>query len=165
MPQVEAVAKANAEKSGGSFLKTNDMAEAFQDADIVYPKSWAPFAAMEKRTELYGQGDFAGIDALEKELLAQNALHKDWACTEEMMKLTKNQEALYLHCLPADISGVSCKEGEVDASVFERYRNPLYKEASYKPYIIAAMIFLSKFEHPQTTLKALENRAAKRKID
>ena len=36
-------------------------------ADIVYPKSWAPFAAMEKRTELYGNGDTEGIKALEKE--------------------------------------------------------------------------------------------------
>lgn len=165
MPEVEEVAKANAEKSGGSFTKTNDMAEAFKDADIVYPKSWAPFAAMEKRTNLYGEGDFDGINALEKELLAQNATHKDWACTEEMMKLTTDGKALYMHCLPADISGVSCEEGEVDASVFDRYRNPLYKEASYKPYIIAAMIFLSKFENPQATLKALEERAAKRKMD
>jgi knotted carbamoyltransferase YgeW len=165
MSEVEEVAKANAEKSGGSFTKTNNMAEAFKDADIVYPKSWAPFVAMEKRTDLYGNGDFDGIKALEKELLAQNAEHKDWACTEEMMKLTKDGKALYLHCLPADITGVSCKEGEVDASVFDRYRTPLYKEASYKPYIIAAMIFLSKFENPQATLKALEERAAKRKFD
>ena len=141
------------------------MEEAFKDADIVYPKSWAPFVAMEKRTELYGNNDFDGIKALEKELLAQNAQHKDWACTEEMMKLTKDGKALYLHCLPADITGVSCETGEVDASVFDRYRDPLYKEASYKPYIIAAMIFLSKFQDPQRTLKALEERAAKRKFD
>lgn len=49
-----------------------------------------------------------------------------------------------MHCLPADISGVSCKEGEVVASVFDHYRDPLYREASYKPYVIAAMIFLAK---------------------
>lgn len=165
MSDVEEVAKANAQKSGGSFTKTNNMAEAFKDADIVYPKSWAPFKAMEKRTDLYGKGDLEGIKALEKELLAQNANHKDWACTEEMMKLTKDGKALYMHCLPADITGLSCKEGEVDATVFDRYRNPLYKEASYKPYIIAAMMFLSKFENPQATLKALEERATKRKFD
>ena len=99
-----------------------------------------------------------GIKALEKELLAQNAEHKDWACTEELMATTKDGKALYLHCLPADITGVSCEEGEVDASVFDRYRDPLYKEASYKPYIIAAMIFLAKFENPQEILKKLEER-------
>ena len=162
MPEVEEVAKANAAKTGGSFTKTNSMAEAFKDADIVYPKSWAPFAAMEKRTNLYAEGDADGIKALEKELLAQNADHKDWCCTEELMKTTKDGKALYLHCLPADINDVSCKDGEVEASVFDRYRTPLYKEASYKPYIIAAMIFLAKVKDPQATLKALEERGIAR---
>lgn len=163
MPEVEEVAKANAEKNGGSFSKTNDMKEAFKDADIVYPKSWASFAAMEKRTDLYGKGDFEGIDRLEKELLAENATHKDWECTEEMMELTKDGKALYLHCLPADITDVSCKEGEVAASVFDRYRAPLYKQASYKPYIIAAMIFLAKVKDPAKALEELEARAKERK--
>lgn len=158
MPEVEEVARRNAAAAGGSFTRTNSMAEAFKDADIVYPKSWAPFAAMEKRTDLYAAGDSAGIAALEKELLAQNAEHKDWCCTEEMMAATKDGKALYLHCLPADISGVSCADGEVEASVFDRYRNPLYKQASYKPYIIAAMILLAKTADPAATLRHLADR-------
>ena len=162
MPEVEEVAKKNAAASGGTYRKTNSMADAFQDADIVYPKSWAPFAAMEKRTNLYGEGDSEGIKKLEKELLAQNANHKDWCCTEELMKTTKDGKALYLHCLPADINGVSCEDGEVEASVFDRYRTPLYKEASFKPYVIAAMIFLSKVKDPQAVLKALEERGTPR---
>ena len=157
MPEVEEIARANAAATGGSFTKTNSMEEAFRDADIVYPKSWAPFAAMEKRTELYQAGDQDGIKALEKELLAQNAEHKDWTCTEELMKTTRDGKALYLHCLPADISGVSCKEGEVDSSVFDRYLVPLYKQASFKPYIIAAMIFLSKVKDPVSALMDMEN--------
>ena len=48
--------------------------------------------------------------------------------------------------------------------MFDRYRTPLYKEASFKPYIIAAMIFLAKCKDPQATLKALEERAAKREF-
>ena len=162
MPEVEEVARKNAAAAGGKFTKTNSMAEAFKDADIVYPKSWAPFAAMEKRTDLYGKGDFDGINALEQELLAQNANHKDWACTEELMSSTKDGKALYMHCLPADITGVSCKEGEVDASVFDRYRVPLYKEAGFKPYIIAAMMFLAKQKDPAAALKQLESAAKKR---
>jgi len=162
MKDVVDVAEKNAKESGGSFKVTNDMKEAFKDADIVYPKSWAPFAAMEKRTNLYGEGDTEGIKALEKELLAQNAQHKDWACTEEMMKLTKDGKALYMRCLPADITGVSCKEGEVDATVFDRYRDPLYKEASYKPYVIAAMILLEKFKDPAKVLEELQKRGQDR---
>ena len=164
MPEVEEVAKKNAEATGGTFTKTNSMEEAFKDADIVYPKSWAPFAAMEKRTNLYAEGDSEGIKALEKELLKQNAEHKDWCCTEEMMSKTKDGKALYLHCLPADINGVSCEQGEVDASVFDRYRVPLYKEASFKPYIIAAMIFLAKCENPQEMIKKLAEKAKERQM-
>ena len=140
------------------------MKEAFKDADIVYPKSWAPFKAMEERSELYVKGDQKGIDELEKRLLAQNAEHKDWTCSEEMMKLTKDGKALYLHCLPADISGLSCAEGEVDNSVFDRYLVPLYKQASYKPYIIAAMIFLAQVKDPVKTLMDLDASDNKRKM-
>lgn len=164
MSDVEEVAKKNAAASGGSFTKTNSMSEAFKDADIVYPKSWAPFAAMEKRTVMYGNGDFDGIKALEKELLAQNAQHKDWECTEEMMSLTKDKKALYLHCLPADITGVSCEQGEVASSVFDRYRIPLYKEAGNKPYIIAAMILLGKVKDPAAVLGNLISKASTRWI-
>ena len=164
MPEVEEIARKNAAASGGSYQRTGSMAEAFKDADIVYPKSWAPFAAMEKRTDLYGKGDFDGIAALEKELLQQNASHKDWCCTEEMMKLTKDGKALYLHCLPADINGVSCEEGEVEASVFDRCRTPLYKQASFKPYIIAAMIFLAKVKDPVRLLTALEEAGKERRL-
>ena len=163
-PEIEDIARNNCAKYGSSFTKCNSMEEAFRDADIVYPKSWAPFAAMEERTELYSRGDQAGIDALEQRLLAQNATHKDWTCSEEMMKLTKDGKALYLHCLPADISGVSCPEGEVDASVFDRYLVPLYKQASFKPYIIAAMIFLAQVKDPVKALMALDASNDKRKI-
>ncbi|MCL5457782.1 knotted carbamoyltransferase YgeW [Loigolactobacillus coryniformis] len=164
MPEVEKIAAENAAKSGGTFTKTHDMKAAFADADVIYCKSWAPFAAMKKRSDLYGEGDFDGIDRLEKELLAQNAQHKDWACTEDMMKLTHEGKALYMHPLPADITGVSAKEGEVDASVFDRYRNDLYIQASYKPYVIAAMIFLSKFKQPAKVLQDLETRGQERQL-
>ena len=163
MGDVIDVAKKNAAATGGKFTMTNNMKEAFKDADIVYPKSWAPFSAMEERTKLYQKGDKAGIDALEKRLLAQNAEHKDWTCSEEMMKLTKGGKALYLHCLPADISGLSCKEGEVDNSVFDRYLVPLYKQASFKPYIIAAMIMLAKVKDPVSALMDLDAADNKRK--
>lgn len=162
MAGVEDVARENASKSGGSFTKTYSMREAFDGADIVYPKSWAPYAAMEKRTKLFGQGDHEGIGELEGELLAQNAEHKDWECTEEMMEKTRDKKALYLHCLPADITGVSCVSGEVEASVFDRYRIPLYKQAGYKPYIIAAMIFLAKVKNPEEKLSELSKKGLSR---
>ncbi len=155
MEEVEQKAAWEAEVSGGSYQRTDSMEEAFADADIVYPKSWAPFSVMEERTALAESGNVHELDKLEKKCLEENAKHTNWECTEEMMERTNNANALYLHCLPADITGVSCRQGEVASSVFDRYRVPLYKEASYKPYIIAAMILLSKFYDPSEKLKDL----------
>jgi len=155
MQEPRDVAAKYAAETGGSFRVTNDMADAFDGADIVCPKSWAPFAAMEERTELYGNGDTAGIKDLEQRLLKQNAEFKDWTTTEDMMAKTKDGKALYMHPLPADITGLSCKEGEVEESVFSRYRVPMYKEASNKPYAIAAMIFLMKIADPASKLAEL----------
>ena len=80
------------------------------------------------------------------------------------MRRTEDGKALYLHCLPADINDVSCAQGEVEASVFDRYRDHLYKEASYKPYIIAAMILLAKAKDPAAALRAMKSGALPRKI-
>jgi ornithine carbamoyltransferase len=140
------------------------MEEAFQDADIVYPKSWAPFHVMQRRTDLLRNDDHTGLKGLEQECLANNARFKSWECTEEKMKLTREGKALYLHCLPADISDVSCREGEVAASVFERYRVPLYKQAGFKPYIIAAMMLANRFEKPGDVLKKLATDQLRRML-
>jgi ornithine carbamoyltransferase len=67
-----------------------------------------------------------------------------------------------MHCLPADISGISCKNGEVAADVFEKYRIPTYIEAGYKPYIIAAMMLANKFENPAELLKRIFERNRQR---
>ncbi|MDC7124127.1 MAG: knotted carbamoyltransferase YgeW [Spirochaetales bacterium] len=155
IPETEAIAEKFCKQNGSTFKKTNSMKEAFENADIVYPKSWAPFSVMQKRTELLKTGDEKGLIELEKDCLAGNANYTDWECNEDLMKKTKNGSALYLHCLPADISGVSCKQGEVSEQVFNKYRNLTYKEASYKPYIIAAMIFLRKMKNPSVKFEEL----------
>ncbi len=162
IPDVIDVAKKNAKESGGSFTQVSSMDEAFKDADIVYPKSWAPYSVMGERTDLLRANDHQGLKDLEQSCLAQNANFKDWECTEEKMKLTKDGKALYMHCLPADITDISCKEGEVSASVFERYRIKTYKEAGWKPYIIASMIFNRKFKDADKKLIDLMNRNTKR---
>ena len=156
-------AKKFAAENGCTFNQVSTMEEAFEGADIVIPKSWAPYAAMERRTNLYAEGDDTGIAALEKELLAQNATHKDWCSTTDLMEKTANgQDTIFMHPLPADISGVSCEHGEVMADVFDMHRVGMYKEASYKPYAIAAMMFLQKVADPAATLKALEESATPR---
>ncbi len=139
------------------------MEEAFKNADIVYPKSWAPFRVMQERTKILRAKENDKLAALEKEALANNAKYKNWECTEKLMSGTKNGKALYMHCLPADITGVSCKEGEVAATVFEKQRIATYREASHKPFIIAAMILLTRFEKPAEILSQLASRKSPRR--
>ncbi len=164
IPEVIEIAKKNSTQSGGKFNIVNSMDDAFKNADIVYPKSWAPYKVMERRTVLLQNNDNAGLKSLEQECLANNAKFKNWECTEEKMKLTKNGKALYMHCLPADISNVSCKEGEVADTVFERYRIETYKEAGFKPYIIASMILNNKFKNAGAILEKLYNQKRERII-
>ena len=164
MSEVVEVARKNAADSGGSFEIVSSMDEAFAHADIVYPKSWAPYAVMEQRTELLRAADTAGLKDLEKQCLENNKKYINWECTRKLMDTTKAGKALYMHCLPADISGVSCEQGEVSSDVFNQYRVAQYIQAGYKPYIIAAMIFLSKFANPSATLAQLMERAAQRKL-
>ena len=152
IPAVVKVAHKNAKASGGSFRQVAAMDEAFKGADIVYPKSWAPYKVMQQRTRLLSAGDHDGLKALEKSCLTQNALHKHWHCDEAMMKRTAKGRALYMHCLPADITGASCERGEVSAAVFDKYRIETYKEAGWKPYIIAAMIMARRFADPAQVL-------------
>jgi knotted carbamoyltransferase YgeW len=161
LPETLEVAERHAAASGGRFKVVGSMAKAFEGADVVYPKSWAPFKVMEQRTRLVEKNDTKGIADLEKEALANNARFKKWECTSALMKKTRGGKALYMHCLPADISGVSCKEGEVAADVFEKYRLDTYREASYKPFVIAAMIAANRFRDPAAILDHLVRKGSR----
>ena len=160
IPDVVNIAKKNASQRGGSFTIVDSMEAAFEQADVVYPKSWAPYQVMQRRTELLNANDKQGLVGLERECLTNNARFKHWECDEQKMKLTKKGEALYMHCLPADISGVSCSQGEVSKNVFEKYRIGTYAEAGFKPFVIAAIIFLTRMEKPVAAL----GKIIKRKI-
>ena len=162
IPEIVDIARNNAKNSGGSFHIGHSMEEAVKDADIVYPKSWAPFHVMQQRTALLQHSDMKGLEKLEQACLAENAKFKDWEYNEQKMQLTKNQDALYMHCLPADITDVSCDAGEVSKAVFEKYRIPTYVEAGFKPYIIAAMMFTNRFENTPGVLKNILERDTKR---
>jgi knotted carbamoyltransferase YgeW len=155
LPEVVETAKRFASESGGAFRSTNDMKEAFSGADVVYPKSWAPINVMKRRTDLLREKNDDSLKSLEKECLAQNREYLSWECTEDLMARTKEGKALYMHCLPADISGVSCHQGEVAASVFDKYRIETYREAGFKPFVIAAMIYLCRAKDPISTLERL----------
>jgi len=162
IPGIVEVAEKNAISCGSTFKISHSMEEAMSDADIVYPKSWAPFHIMQQRTELLKKSDKAGLKELEQICLANNARFTGWEFDEAKLKLTRNGDALYMHCLPADISGVSCDRGEVSKEAFERSRIDTYKEAGFKPYIIAAMMLTNRFAIPGEVLLNIMERNRKR---
>ncbi len=149
-------------QSGGSFRMVDTMAEAFANADIVYPKSWAPQAIMRQRTALRRSGDTGALAELEQQALAHNARFRSWECDEARMATTRNGRALYMHCLPADVSGVSCTSGEVNQAVFERARLDTYRQASWKPFVIAALVLATRFPDPAAVLNQILERNATR---
>lgn len=144
--------------SGGSFTVAGSMEEAFRGADVVYPKSWAPARVMHERTRILRAGEASKLADLEREALANNARFRHWECTEDLMRMTRDGRALYMHCLPADVTDVSCKSGEVSAGVFERYRLQTYREAGHKPFVIAAMILATRFADPASVLRGCLER-------
>ena len=164
IPEVVEVARKNAKETGGSLTVGNSMEAAFRGADIVYPKSWAPYQVMQQRTELLKKSDKDGLKSLEQACLANNARFKNWECDRAKMDLTAGKQALYMHCLPADITDVSCPAGEVSADVFEQYRIPTYHEASYKPFIISALMFLTRVQDPAAKLGEIVSRGRKLSI-
>ena len=72
----------------------------------------------------------------------------------------KGGKTIYMHPLPADIADVNCEADEVSASVFERYLLDTYHEAEHKPYVIAAMILLTRCERPGRVLADLLDKPA-----
>ena len=162
MPEAYERAEKNAERSGGSFVRTGSMEEAFADADIVLPINWAPFSFLEKRTELSAANLGTYIDLLEHELRENNKEFIDWEVTEAMMEKTKEGKALLIHDLPADVTDISCIRGEMTAQVYNANLVSLLAQAGMRPYVIAAMIILAKSRDPKAAFKTFAERATKR---
>ena len=109
-----------AEKSGSNFQIVDDMDTAFENADIVYPKSW-------------------GIEELfhkPEEALEISKKYKDWICDERRMNLTK-REAIYMHCLPAD------RGHEVTDAVIDGPQSVVYQEAENRLHTCKAIMSLT----------------------
>ena len=120
MEDVLADARRNAELGGGRFEVVHDMDAAFEDADIVYPKSW-------------------GIEKLfsrPEEALAISSRYKDWICDERRMRLAK-RHAIYMHCLPAD------RGYEVTDDVIDGPQSVVYDEAENRLHTAKAIMALT----------------------
>ena len=117
MPEQVEIAVANAAAAGTRFEFTDDMDAAFENADVVYPKSW-------------GALNYFGNP---QEGLALAAAHKDWICDERRMAIA-NKDALYMHCLPAD------RGHEVTDAVIDGPQSVVYPEAENRLHTCKAIM-------------------------
>jgi knotted carbamoyltransferase YgeW len=138
MPDTLATAEKHARESGGTFAVVDSMDEAFRNADAVYPKSWGPYDLMLERVDANRARDKARMGDIERRALERNASHKDWICDERRMGLTRGGDALYLHCLPADIGD------EVTPGVMAKHKVNVAREANKKLYVIMALLAVAK---------------------
>jgi len=110
----------NAIENGGTFTVTNDMDEAFKDADIVIPKNWGSWVNNPSNDVI--------DDVLES--------FKHWKCTEEKIKLA-NDDVKYMHALPAD------RGNEVEDSVIDGSHSIVYQEAENRLHTAKAVMVMT----------------------
>ena len=118
MPETMKAARENAARSGAKFEVTNNMEDAFRDADVVIPKSW-------------GCLDTMGANPEESLRIAKQ--YKNWICDESMMKRAK-PGALYMHPLPAD------RGNEVTDAVIDGPQSVVFDEAENRLHTCKAIM-------------------------
>lgn len=120
MPEIMKQAGENAKASGGSIEVTYSMKNAFDGADVVYPKSWGPLVVT---------GDAAECTKIA-------ARYKGWICDEKIMKRAK-KDAIYMHCLPAE------RGAEVTDAVIDGPQSVVYDQAENRLHVQKAILALT----------------------
>jgi ornithine carbamoyltransferase len=108
---------------------------------------------MFERVAANAAGDSDELRAIEQRALERNAEHTDWICDERRMATTADGDALYMHCLPADIGA------EVSPVVMERHRVNVAREANWKMYVVMALLAGAKVPDLAGVLASLEQEA------
>jgi N-acetylornithine carbamoyltransferase len=120
MPEIMDMARENARKYKVGFEVTDNMDEAFKDADVVYPKSWGPLLTTTGKEE--------GKALIDK--------YKSWITDQRRMDLTKD-DSIYMHCLPAD------RGLEVTDEVIDGPHSVVYDEAENRLHAQKAVMALT----------------------
>ncbi len=120
MPEIMDMARENARKYNVGFEVTDNMDEAFKDADVVYPKSWGPLMTTTGKEE--------GKALIDK--------YKSWITDQRRMDLTKD-DSIYMHCLPAD------RNLEVADEVIDGPHSVVYDEAENRLHTQKAVMALT----------------------
>jgi N-acetylornithine carbamoyltransferase len=120
MPEVMEKAQAAAKAAGSTITFADSMEEAFEGADVVYPKSWGRLDAFTD----------------ESKALAESGAYANWICDEEKLALA-SPDVLYLHCLPAD------RGREVTDAVMDGPHSVVWDEAENRMHTGKALMALT----------------------
>lgn len=120
MPDIVDQARDNAKKAGGSFEISNDFDSGFEDADIVYPKSWGALLTTTDNAESARIGK----------------QYTNWITDRRRMDMAKDH-AVYMHCLPAD------RNVEVTDEVIDGPQSIVYDEAENRLHVQKAVMALT----------------------
>ncbi len=120
LPEIEEQARRNAKDSDARFEISHRFEDAFEDADVVIPKSWGPLVHTRDHAE--------GIGLIEA--------YPDWRCDAQRMALGKDH-MLYMHPLPAD------RGREVTDEVIDGPQSVVYDEAENRLHVQKALMALT----------------------
>jgi len=120
MPGIVAQAEANAARFGGSLEKLDDFDAGFEEADVVYAKSWG--------APLLGVSDEEGARIA--------ARYTSWISDEGRMALTRD-DAIWMHPLPAD------RNIEVADAVIDGPKSAAFDEAENRLHAQKAVMALT----------------------
>ena len=113
------LAKKNAEISGGTLTFSNNIKEAYSDADVVYVKSWGS-------RKHYGDG--------KNEKRLRLPFRDDWRIREEYLDYT-NSDSIFMHCLPIRRNIVA------DDSVVDGKHSIVYDQAENRLNTVKALLY------------------------
>jgi N-acetylornithine carbamoyltransferase len=120
MPEIEERAGRNARAAESGFEISHRFEDAFEDADVVIPKSWGPLVHTRDTDE--------GLRLIEA--------YPDWRCDANRMALGK-ERLIYMHPLPAD------RGREVTDEVIDGPHSVVYDEAENRLHVQKALMALT----------------------
>ncbi|MGQ9719839.1 MAG: N-acetylornithine carbamoyltransferase [Candidatus Jordarchaeum sp.] len=118
--QIMRWAKNNCEANGCTLEVSQNMEEAYSDADIIYVKAWGSL-------KHYGKFE-------EEKKLRIN--FRNWICNEALMDLT-NKDSIFMHCLPLR-RNIEATDGVVDGQ-----HSIIYDEAENRLHVQKAILLLT----------------------
>ncbi len=120
MPDIMAQAEENAAQHGGLLEVSHDFEAGFEGADVIYAKSWGALLTANDDADSARIGD----------------QYQDWITDARRMSLA-NDDAIYMHCLPAD-RGI-----EVTDEVLDGPQSVVYEEAENRLHVQKAALALT----------------------